>query len=135
MQNKQFKVLVAEDELFQRLALLDFMDLCDFQAVGAENGQVALDELRKPGSNFDCLLLDLAMPELNGFQVLQQMKEDDNLREIPVVVMSANESQEVVGQCLQQGATDYLVKPVRLQQCRALQNKIKKAGSPQDETS
>ena len=58
---------MAEDELFQRLALLDFMDLCDFQAVGAENGQIALDELRKPDANFDCLLLDLAMPELNGF--------------------------------------------------------------------
>ena len=71
MQNKPFKVLVAEDELFQRLALLDFMDLCDFNAVGAKNGKEALDELRKPDVNFDCVLLDLVMPELNGFQVLQ----------------------------------------------------------------
>ena len=135
MQNKQFKVLVAEDELFQRLALLDFMDLCEFHAGGAKNGQEALNELRKPDANFDCVLLDLVMPELNGFQVLQQMKEDDRLKEIPVVVMSANESQEVVGQCLQQGATDYLVKPVRHQQCRALQNKMRRSGSTHEETS
>ena len=40
------------------------------------------------------------MPVMNGFQVLKQMKDDLNLREIPVVVMSANESQEIVGQCL-----------------------------------
>ena len=139
MQKREFKVLVAEDELFQRLALLDFMDLCDFVAVGAKNGQKALDELRKPDANFDCVLLDLVMPVLDGFHVLQQMKDDENLKDIPVVVMSANESQEVVGQCLQQGATDYLVKPVRIQQCRALQHKIKRSGNTfgntQEETS
>ena len=78
--------------MFQRLALLDFMDLCDFQAVGAEDGRVALEELRKTDADFDLLLLDLVMPEINGFEVLQQMKDDENLREIPVVVMSANES-------------------------------------------
>ena len=47
------------------------MDLCDFNAVGAKNGKEALEELRKPDVNFDCVLLDLVMPELNGFQVLQ----------------------------------------------------------------
>ena len=86
--------------MFQRLALLDFMDLCDFNGVGAENGQEALDELRKTDEPFDLLLLDLVMPEMNGFEVLQQMKDDEKLRKIPVVVMSANESQEIVGQCL-----------------------------------
>ena len=47
------------------------MDLCDFLAVGVKNGQEALDELRKPDANFDCVLLDLVMPELDGFHVLQ----------------------------------------------------------------
>ena len=45
---EKFCVLVAEDDLFQRLALLDFMSTCKFNTVEAENGRIALDEMRKP---------------------------------------------------------------------------------------
>ena len=117
---KQFCVLVAEDDLFQRLALLDFMSTCKFNTVEAENGRIALDEMRKPENDFDLVLLDLMMPEMNGYEVLAEMKDDPKLSEIPVVVMSATDSQDSVSQCLQLGALDYLVKPIRMQECRAL---------------
>jgi hypothetical protein len=45
--------------MFQRLALLDFMDLCSYEAVAVENGKLALDELRNSSNDFDLLLLDL----------------------------------------------------------------------------
>jgi adenylate cyclase len=51
--------LVAEDEMFQRLALMDYMDLCEYETVGVENGRLALEEMRKPENDFDLLLLDL----------------------------------------------------------------------------
>ena len=84
--------MVAEDEMFQRLALMDYMDACEYEAVGVENGRLALEELRKPENDFDLLLLDLQMPEMNGFELLSLMQEDEKLKSIPVVVMSANES-------------------------------------------
>lgn len=56
---KEFNVLVAEDEMFQRLVLMDYLDLCDYDTIGAENGQLALEELRKPENDFDLVLLDL----------------------------------------------------------------------------
>jgi CheY-like chemotaxis protein len=93
-------VLIAEDEMFQRLALMDYMDLCDYETISVENGRLALEELRKPENDFDLVLLDLQMPEMNGFELLSLMQEDDKLRLIPVVVMSANESQSTVSQCL-----------------------------------
>ena len=89
---KEYKVLIAEDEMFQRLALMDYMDLCDYETISVENGRLALEELRKPGNDFDLVLLDLQMPEMNGFELLTLMQEDEKLRLIPVVVMSANES-------------------------------------------
>lgn len=85
-------MLVAEDEMFQRLALMDYMEVCGYDAIGCENGQLALVELRKLQNDFDLVLLDLQMPEMNGFELLKLMQEDEQLRTIPVVVMSANES-------------------------------------------
>ena len=95
-----FTVLVAEDDLFQRLALLDFMSTCKFNTVEAENGRIALEEMRKPDNDFDLVLLDLMMPEMSGYEVLTEMMDDPKLSEIPVVVMSATDSQDSVSQCL-----------------------------------
>ena len=96
------------------------MSTCKFNTVEAENGRIALDEMRKPENDFDLVLLDLMMPEMNGYEVLAEMKDDPKLSEIPVVVMSATDSQDSVSQCLQLGALDYLVNPIRMQECRAL---------------
>ena len=107
------------------------MSTCKFNTVEAENGRIALDEMRKPENDFDLVLLDLMMPEMNGYEVLAEMKDDPKLSEIPVVVMSATDSQDSVSQCLQLGALDYLVKPIRMQECRALTQKMKYRRQPQ----
>jgi CheY-like chemotaxis protein len=54
------------------------------------------------------------MPEMDGFEVLSLMKEDPRLSQIPVVVMSSAESNDIIANCLKMGAQNYLVKPVRL---------------------
>lgn len=90
------------------------MDLCNYDATAVENGKLALDVLRNPENDFDLLLLDLAMPEMDGFELLTIMQGDQRLKDLPVIVMSANESQTIVSQCLQLGAVNYLVKPVRV---------------------
>ena len=86
--------------MFQRLALLDFMYTCNYEVTAAENGKLCLEELRKPGPPFDLLLLDLQMPEMDGFEVLQIMKGDEQLKNIPVIIMSANDSTAIVSHCL-----------------------------------
>ena len=76
------------------------MSICKFTTVEAENGREALEQMRKPENDFDMVLLDLMMPEMDGYEVLAAMKDDPKLSEIPVVVMSAQDSQDSVSQCL-----------------------------------
>lgn len=74
MQNdKVYTVLVAEDENFQRLALLDILSMCDYETVEAENGKIAMEKLNDRNNDFNLVLLDLNMPEMNGFEVLTHM--------------------------------------------------------------
>ena len=78
--------------------------------VFAEHGREALDLLR--GQRFDLLLLDVLMPELDGYQVLAELKDDPHLREIPVVMTSSLDELDSVVKCVEMGAEDYLSKPI-----------------------
>ncbi len=75
----------------------------------AENGWQALDTLR--AQPCDLVLLDLMMPDMNGYQVLERLKADDALRPIPVIVISGVGDIESVVKCIEMGAEDYLLKP------------------------
>jgi CheY-like chemotaxis protein len=65
-----------------------------------ENGKSAFEELKDETKDFDLVLLDLYMPEMDGFELLSLMQEDDRLKTIPVVVMSANDTNEIIANCL-----------------------------------
>ena len=75
----------------------------------ANDGRQALEMLR--ARSFDLVLLDITMPEMNGYQVLEQMKSDAQLRDLPVIMISAIEETESVVRCIELGADDYLPKP------------------------
>ena len=72
-----------------------------------------MDALKNENDTFDLVLLDLYMPEMDGFEVLYLMKENERLKQIPIVVMSSTESNDIISDCLKNGAIDFLVKPVR----------------------
>ena len=74
----------------------------------AANGVEALERLRS--GTFDLVLLDILMPEMDGYQVLQHMKADPKLREIPVIVISSSRGAGSVVACIELGAEDYLPK-------------------------
>src|SRR5262249_52757935 len=60
---------------------------------------------------FDLILLDIMMPEMNGYQVLQELKADETLRHIPVIMISALDEIDSIVRCIESGAEDYLTKP------------------------
>ncbi len=104
------RLLVVDDNKVNRLLLIRALELQGHRAVGAENGRVALEMVeREP---FDLMLLDIAMPEMDGFQVLERLMADSRLRDLPVIVTSAVEGLDSVVRCIELGAEDYLRKPV-----------------------
>jgi adenylate cyclase len=108
MKNEHGHILVVDDHKTNRLKLSLGLKQQGHTVALAENGQQALDMLR--AESFDVVLLDIIMPELDGYQVLEQMKSDSELRDIPVIMISAVEETESVVRCIEMGAEDYLPK-------------------------
>jgi CheY-like chemotaxis protein len=102
-------LLVVDDNSMNRIMLSRYIIRLGYQATLVENGRQALDKLQ--GEPFDLVLLDVEMPEMDGYQVLEQLKADQRLRDIPVIMISAVEELESVVKCIELGAQDYLPKP------------------------
>ena len=104
------RLLVVDDNKVNRLLLARNIELMGHHVTPAENGRVALEMLRR--ERFDLLLLDIEMPEMDGFQVLEQLAHDLQLRDLPVIVTSSLEGVDNIVRCIELGAEDYLQKPV-----------------------
>jgi len=102
-------LLIVDDNESNRDLLLRRLAREGHQVAVATNGREAL-EMIEAGS-FDLVLLDVIMPELNGYQVLNQLKAQGRLRDLPVIMLSSLGEMESVVQCISLGAEDYLSKP------------------------
>ena len=121
MSERGARLLVADDNKVNRLLLARSLEQQGHRVALAENGRIALDMLRQAlhSDAFDLLLLDIEMPELDGFGVLEQLKADRALRGLPVIVTSAVEGLASIVRCIELGAEDYLPKPVNAVLLRA----------------
>jgi class 3 adenylate cyclase len=103
-------LLVVDDNRVNRLLLGRALEQLGHTVTFAENGREALDALRR--RPVDLVLLDIEMPEMDGYQALAALAADPHLRDIPVVMMSSVEEVDSVARCIEMGAEDYLFKPV-----------------------
>jgi two-component system cell cycle response regulator len=101
--------LVVDDDPTNRMLLSRSLEQQGHRVSGAENGKEALERLRS--EPFDIVLLDVLMPELDGYETLERIQSDEKLRHIPVIMVSALEELESVVRCIELGAEDYLPKP------------------------
>ena len=110
MADPSARLLIVDDNKVNRLLLSRSVEMQGHRAALAENGRVALQMLRS--EPFDLLLLDIEMPEMDGFAVLEELKADPQLRDLPVIVTSSLEGLDNIVRCIELGAEDYLPKPV-----------------------
>jgi CheY-like chemotaxis protein len=103
------RILVVDDNEMNRDVLSRRLERQGHSVVTAEDGAKALEVLRE--KEIDAVLLDIMMPNMDGYQVLEAMKADPQLRHVPVIMITAVDAVESVVRCIQMGAEDYLPKP------------------------
>ena len=108
-QTRPSAVLIIDDTEATRELLARRLRREGYHVVEAANGQAALELIAM--QNFDLILLDMMMPDLNGYEVLTRLKTDVRFRHIPVIVISALDEIDSVVRCIEAGAEDYLSKP------------------------
>jgi class 3 adenylate cyclase/DNA-binding NarL/FixJ family response regulator len=107
------RILVVDDTPFNRQLLARLLRGIGHEPVEAEDGRQALDRLRDPDAPpIDVILLDILMPEMDGYEVLAALRDDPALRYLPVIVISGVDELDSVVRCLEMGAADYLPKTV-----------------------
>jgi two-component system sensor histidine kinase/response regulator len=103
------RVLIIDDLKVNCIMLASYVKKLNHEAHSVESGLAALELLKT--EKFDLVLLDYEMPEIRGDEVLQRLKADPELRELPVIMISALDELEKVAKCIELGAEDYLPKP------------------------
>ncbi len=104
------RLLVVDDNQINRMMLTRSLEQEGHLVETAENGKEGLEKFRTGA--FDLMLLDIEMPVMNGFEVLEACLNDFDLRQIPIIMTSAMEELDAVVKCVELGAEDYLTKPV-----------------------
>jgi CheY-like chemotaxis protein len=102
-------ILVVDDDPINRMVLTRDLEREGHRVATAADGVRALEALR--AEPFDIVLLDVLMPELDGYETLAQIERDEKLRHVPVIMVSALEDIDSVVRCIEMGAADYLPKP------------------------
>jgi two-component system chemotaxis response regulator CheY len=115
-------ILIVDDEDAMRHILKNIIaQVGDFEFFEAENGSTALKQMRQKRP--DLVFLDLIMPVLSGVETLNTMKQDENLKDVYVIICTAEGSLKVVQKTFISGANDYIIKPFTM---KIVQSKTKR---------
>ena len=107
--NKQ-KILITDDSEMNRMLLAEMLK-DEFEIIEAENGEVCLEQLQKYGKEISVVLLDIMMPVMDGFEVLGYMRKKRWIEDIPVIMISSEESVTYIRKAFEFGASDYIKRP------------------------
>jgi two-component system alkaline phosphatase synthesis response regulator PhoP len=113
----RLKILIVDDEIDTLLPLKRSLEVEDYIVVGASNGKEALVKARTDIP--DLILLDLMMPEMDGYEVCSKLKKDELTKNIPVIMLTAKDAVREKVKGLDIGADDYVTKPFNLNELKA----------------
>jgi CheY-like chemotaxis protein len=112
MTDESFSLLIVDDNAMNRDMLARRLEREGYNITTASGGKEALDLVAR--KKFDLVLLDILMPDIDGYKVLERLKADESTREIPVVMLTAVHEMDSVVRCFEMGVEDYLTKPFNI---------------------
>ena len=127
-------LLVEDNEINQQIAIEILAD-AGIKVTVAENGTKAVDIIKKDSDKFDLILMDLQMPEMDGFQATAVIRADKLFKEKPIIAMTANAMVKDRKKCLEAGMNDHIGKPVDPDELYAIINKWLPGHAPISDTS
>jgi HAMP domain-containing protein/signal transduction histidine kinase/CheY-like chemotaxis protein len=109
------KVLVVDDDVRNIFALTSLLEDHHLQVVHAENGRAGIELLKKT-TDIDVVLMDIMMPEMDGYETMQAIRQEPEFRSLPIIALTAKAMKGDRAKCIEAGASDYITKPVDLEQ-------------------
>jgi CheY-like chemotaxis protein len=109
--NDRIKILIADDEEINHLFYREILPEDKFEIIVAETGVEALEKFNKYSRDIDCILMDMKMPELDGFATVKQIRKID--AKIPIIAQTAYALHEDICKALNAGCNDYITKPIK----------------------
>ncbi len=119
------KILLVEDSPFFRNMMKNYLETAGYQVEDAENGKEALNKLTID-PNFDIIITDIEMPEMDGFELIKVLKSDHNLNKIPIIVVTALAGEDIKKKVFELGAEGYEVKLQRDRVLETIKNLLSK---------
>ncbi|MCK6553553.1 response regulator [Candidatus Binatia bacterium] len=110
MDNPKGHILIVDDDPHAVEILTRMLGREGYKCVGASSGRMALEKLKQ--EPVDVILLDVMMPEMDGLQVCQRLREDEALRQIPVILLTAKDDIDTRSKGMMLGVSEYLTKPI-----------------------
>ncbi len=118
MTERKYRILIAEDFEDNRIALKLMLKMAGFEPLEAEDGQRALELARQQAP--DLVLMDISLPLLDGLQATRAIRAEPGLQRLPIIIVSAYDSEETRAQARQAGGTDYISKPIEFDDLKAM---------------
>lgn len=113
------KVLLVDDDIRNVFALSSVLETYNMEVFYAENGKEGVEQLHQH-SDIDIVLMDIMMPEMNGYEAIQEIRKHDKYQDLPIIAVTAKAMKEDREKCLSAGASDYISKPVNIDQLLSL---------------
>jgi CheY-like chemotaxis protein len=107
------KVLVVDDDARNVFALLSVFERHHTEVIYAENGKAGLQAL-KDNPDVDVVLMDVMMPEMDGYECMKAIRADAHTKSVPIIAITAKALKDDREKCIESGASDYLPKPVNI---------------------
>ena len=113
------KILLVDDDTRNVFALSKILEERGMEIIIAENGKVALEKLNMH-SNIDLVLMDIMMPEMDGYDAMRQIRSQGKYKSLPVIALTAKAMKEDKQKCIDAGANDYITKPIEVERLISL---------------
>lgn len=112
---KKGTIIVIEDNVVNMKLVKDILTYHKFDILEACNGNEAIEQVEKHKNIIDLIIVDLQLPEIDGFQLIKRFKSDDSTNHIPIMVLSAHAMEVDMNKAMIAGCNEYVTKPINVE--------------------